>query len=72
MRGIPVHVIVIAPTVAQDPVPARTYYIDKDTDLPVRIVFGRTITDVLRAERSGAPGAAEMSPHPSATVHDLR
>jgi hypothetical protein len=76
VRGIPVHVIVIAPTVAgEDRVPARTYYIDKDTNLPVRIAFGKTITDVLQAEQlRGAGSAAElqMSPHPSAEVHDLR
>lgn len=76
VRGIPVHVIVLSPTVAgEDPVPARTFYIDKRTNLPVRIAFGKTITDVLQAETlPRAEGAAElrMSPHASATVHDLR
>ena len=76
VRGNPVHVIVIAPTVAgEDRVPARTYYIDKDTNLPVRIAFGKTTTEVLQAEQlRGAGGAEElkMSPHPSAKVHDLR
>ena len=67
VRGIPVHVIVIAPTVAgEDPVPARTYYIDKDTDLPVRIAFGKTITDVLQAEQlRGAGSASELKCRPS-------
>ena len=76
VRGIPVHVIVLSPTVAgEDPVPARTFCIDKRTNLPVRIAFGKTITDVLQAETlPRAEGAAElrMSPHTSATVHDLR
>lgn len=46
-----VHVIRLAPTRAgEDPVPVRTYYLDAKTFLPVRIQFGRTVTDVLKAE----------------------
>jgi hypothetical protein len=52
VRGIPVHVIALDPTVAgEDKVPQRVYYIDKETFLPVRIEFGdTTVTDVLKAE----------------------
>jgi hypothetical protein len=46
-----VHVIRLAPTHAgEDPVPVRTYFIDAKTFLPVRIQFGRTVTDVLEAQ----------------------
>jgi hypothetical protein len=51
VRGIPVHVVALAPTRAgRDPVPERVYYLDKKTFLPVRIQFGETVTDVLKAE----------------------
>jgi hypothetical protein len=76
VRGIPVHVIALAPTTAgEDPVPERVYYVDKETFLPVRIEFGETVTDVLEADLvplRRARGQLEMSPHPRATVRDFR
>jgi hypothetical protein len=50
--------------------PAYTGY--EAPNLPVRIVFGKTVTDVLRAETLRGAGKLRMSPHPTATVHDLR
>jgi hypothetical protein len=74
VRGIPVHVVVLAPTRAgDDPVPERIYYLDKETFLPVRIEFGETVTDVLETRTVPRQEAdLEMAPHPSATVRDFR
>jgi hypothetical protein len=61
VRGIPVHVVVLAPTRAgQDPVPERVYYLDRKTFLPVRIEFGETVTDVLEA-KAVPPQEADLS-----------
>ena len=74
VRGVPVHVVAIAPTTAgSDPVPERVYYLDRETFLPVRIAFGEHITDVLVAEKLPADQAREhleLSPHPSAKKRD--
>ncbi len=75
VRGIPVHVVRVAPTHAgEDAVPQRTYFIDEQTSLPVRIAFGDNFTDVLKAEKiplDKVPASLlEMSPHPDARVVD--
>jgi hypothetical protein len=76
VRGIPVHVIALDPTVAgEDEVPRRVYYVDKRTYLPVRIEFGDTVTDVLEAATIPVEQVRQkltMSAHPGATRHDLR
>jgi hypothetical protein len=76
VRGVPVHVVALTPTVAgEDTAPERVYYIDTETYLPVRIEFGDTVTDMLEADTiplERAKRQLSMSAHPGATRHDLR
>jgi hypothetical protein len=73
---LPDATVRVAPTTAgDDAVPARTYFIDEQTNLPVRIAFGDRAVDVLEAQRIPLdhvdPSTLRMSPHPGAEVRDL-